>query len=211
MSSRRTHIAFWGIAVALGLASNTAWAGGPILGFEEAVSRPGDFSSIPPVYAKDRIKAERISRRMSEDSAPPAPWPSATQPEQEEAQPGEAETTPKVVIEEMRPHDLVMVLPPPGTLGYTYRRYSAPIPCHMHPRIGMLDVTGAPLDAFLSVEGMKGYHVGCGVWRFESVLPLFPGTPHIYRVVSKRSCDGRYVAEVRTLRLIPGRIVSLDF
>jgi hypothetical protein len=117
-----------------------------------------------------------------------------------------------VIVEGTMPSaDLVMVVPPPGTLGYTYRQYSAPIPCYKHPRLGMLDVKGIPLDAVLWVDGMKGDHIGCGVWRFESELPLFPGIPHIYRVVAKRWCDGRYVAEVRTVRLIPGRIVSLDF
>ena len=100
---------------------------------------------------------------------------------------------------------------PAGTLGYTYKRPTALIPEDRHPRVGMLIVKDLPADAEVSAQGLEGFRATDGTWNFESDLPLFPGIPHIYRVVSKSWRDGRRSTDVRSVRLIPGRIVELNF
>lgn len=75
----------------------------------------------------------------------------------------------------------------------------------------MLDLKGVPPDAEASVKGMEGFRDDNGVWHFETERPLVPGVPHIYRLAARMRRDGQRLTEVRTLRLIPGRIVDLDF
>jgi hypothetical protein len=104
------------------------------------------------------------------------------------------------------------VTPPPGTLGITYKRPSRLIPEKKHPRVGMLDVKGVPFDAVVSVRGLNGYRDIEGVWRFEPNLPLIPGIPHIYTVKIKTGdASGLLHADVRKVRLIPGRIVEIVY
>ena len=106
--------------------------------------------------------------------------------------------------------------PPPGTLGQTYQRPMKPIPVDKHPRISIIDVR-APGATGVKVYGTNEYRTKDGftgfqdrknadLWRLESE-PLVPGIPHIYRVVAKygETTQERYV------RLVPGRIVTLDF
>jgi hypothetical protein len=106
--------------------------------------------------------------------------------------------------------------PPPGTLGQTYQRPMKPIPVDKHPRISIIDVR-APGATKLKVYGTNEYRTKDGfigfqdrkdhsIWRFESE-PLTPGVPHIYRVVATY---GEATRE-KYLRLVPGRIVTLDF
>ena len=106
--------------------------------------------------------------------------------------------------------------PPPGTLGQTYQRAMRPIPVDKHPRISIIDVRAPGATAikvygtneFRTKDGFTGFQdrKDASVWRFESE-PLTPGVSHIYRVVAKygESTQERY------LRLVPGRIVTLDF
>lgn len=106
--------------------------------------------------------------------------------------------------------------PPPGTLGQTYQRPMRPIPVDRHPRIGIVDVrvNGASsvkvygTNEFRTKDGITGIQDrrDASVWRFESE-PLIPGVPHIYRVVAKYGDS----AQERYIRLVPGRIVTLDF
>jgi len=106
--------------------------------------------------------------------------------------------------------------PPPGTLGQTYQRPMRPIPVDKHPRVSIVDVR-APGATSVRVYGTFEYRTkdgftgfqdrkGPSVWRLESD-PLVPGQTHIYRVVAKY---GDSVQE-RYIRLVPGRIVTLDF
>ena len=106
--------------------------------------------------------------------------------------------------------------PPPGTLGQTYQRPMRPIPVDKHPRIGIIDVR-APGATVIKVHGTNEFRTKDGidgfqdrrdaaVWRFESD-PLMPGVPHIYRVVAKYG----EVSHERYVRLVPGRIVTLQF
>ncbi|MCA9068006.1 MAG: hypothetical protein KDA84_03750 [Planctomycetaceae bacterium] len=104
------------------------------------------------------------------------------------------------------------VLPPPGTLGQTYLRRSWPIPKDEHPRTGIVQID-APGFTEIEVEGLvdlEGFHREDGVWIFKTKKPLTPGVPHIYQIKAgyKQSQQRK---EVRTLRLIPGRVVTLDF
>ncbi len=108
------------------------------------------------------------------------------------------------------------VAPPPGTLGQTYQRPMRPIPVDKHPRISLIDVraTGATAirifgtNEYRTKDGITGFQdrKDASVWRFESE-PLVPGVPHIYRVEARygESVQQKYV------RLVPGRIVTLDF
>ena len=96
--------------------------------------------------------------------------------------------------------------PPPGTLGQTYRRRSRPIEVTKHPRIGAVEVH-LPEEVDVTAEGLKVKWTG-KVWRLESDS-LIPGIPHIYEV--KASWGEGTVPQVRTIRLIMGRIVDLEF
>lgn len=106
--------------------------------------------------------------------------------------------------------------PPPGTLGQTYHRPMRPIPVDKHPRISIVDVR-APGATSVKVYGTYEFRTKDGftgfqdrkdpsVWRLESE-PLVPGQSHIYRVVAKYGDT----AQERYIRLVPGRIVTLDF
>ena len=108
------------------------------------------------------------------------------------------------------------VAPPPGTLGQTYQRPMRPIPVDKHPRISIVDVR-APGATSVRVYGTYEYRTKDGfsgfqdrkdpsLWRMESE-PLVPGIPHIYRVVAKYGDT----AQVKYIRMVPGRIVTLDF
>ena len=108
------------------------------------------------------------------------------------------------------------VAPPPGTLGQTYQRPMRPIPVDKHPRVSIVDVR-APGATSVKVYGTNEYRTKDGftgfqdrkdpsVWRLESE-PLVPGVPHIYRVVAKY---GDTMQE-KYIRLVPGRIVTLEF
>ena len=106
--------------------------------------------------------------------------------------------------------------PPPGTLGQTYQRAMRPIPVTKHPRIGILAIQAPGVTAikvygtneFRSKDTIPGLQDrrDAAVWRFESE-PLVPGVSNIYRVEAKYgdSVQERYV------RLVPGRIVTLEF
>lgn len=106
--------------------------------------------------------------------------------------------------------------PPPGTLGQTYQRPTRPIPVDKHPRVSIVDVraSGATLikvygtNEFRTKDAISGFQDrrDASVWRFESE-PLVPGVPHIYRV------DAHYGESIQQkyIRLVPGRIVTLDF
>jgi len=96
--------------------------------------------------------------------------------------------------------------PPPGTLGQTYKRRSRPIEDTKHPRIGVVEVN-LPEEVDVTAKGLKIKWTG-KVWRLESDS-LIPGIPHIYEV--KASWGEGTQPQVRTVRLIMGRIVDLDF
>lgn len=108
------------------------------------------------------------------------------------------------------------VAPPPGTLGQTYLRPTRPVPVDKHPRVSIIDITanGATqikvygTNEYRTKDGITGFQDrrNASLWRFESE-PLVPGVPHIYRVDAYfgESVQHRYV------RLVPGRIVTLEF
>lgn len=100
--------------------------------------------------------------------------------------------------------------PPPGNIGTTYRRSSRKIPSDKHPRIAMLDVSVE--NAYdVWVDGFKSYRTKDGVWHLESKEPLVPGVPHVYNVRSKMGEEEDAPFEYRTVRLIPGRIIDLQW
>lgn len=100
--------------------------------------------------------------------------------------------------------------PPPGTVGTTYRRATRPVPVDKHPRLGMLTVSAQNATA-MAVEGMKGFKDEDGYWHFETKEPLIPGIPHIYHVKARMGEGDGAPIEFRTVRLIPGRIIDLDW
>ena len=96
--------------------------------------------------------------------------------------------------------------PPPGTLGQTYKRRSRPIEETKHPRVGVVEVH-LPESVDVSAKGLKTKWTG-KLWRLESD-PLLPGIPHIFEINASWGEGGE--PQVRTIRLIMGRIVDLDF
>ncbi|MCA9032532.1 MAG: hypothetical protein KDA69_05395 [Planctomycetaceae bacterium] len=113
----------------------------------------------------------------------------------------------------------VPLTPPPGTLGRTYQLRSRPVPTDTHPRAGMLDlrVKGATkiivhdMNEFRIEDRMDGFQDKDDPTLFHFTSePLLPGLPHIYRVeVHTDSPEGPLVEE-RYIRLIMGRIVTLN-
>lgn len=106
--------------------------------------------------------------------------------------------------------------PPPGTLGQTYLRPTRPVPVDKHPRVSIIDIRAGGAtqvkvygtNEFRTKDMITGFQDRRDptLWRFESE-PLVPGVPNIYRVEARYgdSIQNRYV------RLVPGRIVTLDF
>ena len=100
---------------------------------------------------------------------------------------------------------------PPGTLGQTYLRVSHPIPLDKHPRTGMLAVKDNGKVPYLTVGIMGGIKMKNGIWLFESTRPLDPGACQIVRVEARETPQDVEPYATRFVRLIPGRIVYLDF
>lgn len=100
---------------------------------------------------------------------------------------------------------------PPGTLGQTYLRVSHPVPLDKHPRTGMLAVKDNCNVPYLTVGNMGGVKMKNGIWLFESTRPLDPGACQIVRVEARETPQDVEPYATRFVRLIPGRIVYLDF
>ncbi|MBL8851126.1 MAG: hypothetical protein JNG89_15710 [Planctomycetaceae bacterium] len=125
--------------------------------------------------------------------------------------------SPSVGIRGVYVAPLPPLLPPPGTLGFTYARQSWLIPADRHPRIAMLDVR-APAGTtnvrvlttyeYREEDEITGFQDPANpcVWHFES-KPLVPGIPQVYRVVA----DTPMGADARMVRLIRGRRVTLEY
>lgn len=101
--------------------------------------------------------------------------------------------------------------PPPGTLGRTYQQRSRIFDDEKHPRMAAVDVF-LPQDVDVSARGMKSVWTGKH-WRLEAKDPLLPGMPHIYAIKAvRKSKEGEVLStDVRWIRLIPGRVVDLQF
>ena len=100
------------------------------------------------------------------------------------------------------------VAPPPGTLGHTYHRRSKLLDDKKHPRIGIVEVYLSE-NYDVSAKGLKSKWTG-KVWELESD-PLLPGVPHIFEVKAEWGPEGARKKEVRTIRLVMGRVVDLEF
>jgi hypothetical protein len=99
---------------------------------------------------------------------------------------------------------------PPGTLGHTYDMCSRPLPEDEHPRSAGLEIRTCDV-ARIDVEKMEGYLGEDGLWHFTTEKPWIPGRPAIVKVVLERTTTDSLVKDVRTVRLVPGRILSLEF
>ena len=109
------------------------------------------------------------------------------------------------------PADLPSVRPPRGTLGITYFRHTHPVPDDKHPRLGMLAVRDKQRFRVVVVRGMSGLRLKNGAWLFESDRPLDPGASHVVCIEAKDHVMDVGAITKRYVRLIPGRIVYLDF
>jgi len=100
---------------------------------------------------------------------------------------------------------------PKGTIGQTYTRVSHPVPMDKHPRTGMLAVKDNGTVPYLSVGVMGGIKMKNGIWLFESTRPLDVGACQIVRVEARETPQDIEPYATRFVRLIPGRIVYLEF
>lgn len=100
---------------------------------------------------------------------------------------------------------------PSGTIGQTYSRLSHPVPDDEHPRTAMLAIRDNGTVPWLSVQNMGGIKMKSGVWLFESNRPLDPGACQIVRVEARHNEKDIEPFQTKFVRLIPGRIVYLDF
>ena len=107
--------------------------------------------------------------------------------------------------------ELPLAPTPPGTLGQTYQKLSHPIPTDEHPRTAMLAVRDKGTTPYLSVHNMGGFKMKNGIWLFESSRPLDPGACQIVRVEARQNPRDIEPFSTKFVRLIPGRIVYLDF
>jgi hypothetical protein len=109
---------------------------------------------------------------------------------------------------------------PPGTLGQTYTRPSAPVPAVKHPRAGLIDVR-APGATSVSVQWTHPYRLtdeldgfvdakDKDVFHFEE-KQMLPGVPYVVRIEARFGTEENPRYEERYARLIMGRIVSIDF
>ncbi|MCP4782171.1 MAG: hypothetical protein GY903_20800 [Fuerstiella sp.] len=99
----------------------------------------------------------------------------------------------------------------PGTLGETYTRTSHRIPEDKHPRLAMLAIRDNHVLAHVSVQKMNGFRMESGVWLFETDKPLVSWTENIVRIEAREDAADVEPHAVRFVRLIPGRLVYLDF
>jgi hypothetical protein len=100
------------------------------------------------------------------------------------------------------------VAPPPGTLGHTYHRRTRLLDDKKHPRVGIVEVHLSE-NYDVSAKGLKSKWTG-KVWELESD-PLLPGVPHIFEIKAEWGPENARKKEVRTVRLIMGRAVDLEF
>lgn len=75
----------------------------------------------------------------------------------------------------------------------------------------MLAVRDKKAVKYLRVQRMGGFRMKNGIWLFEADRPLFPGAEHIVRVEARHDKADIQPYKVKFVRLIPGRIVYLDF
>lgn len=75
----------------------------------------------------------------------------------------------------------------------------------------MLAVRDKRTVKYLRVQRMSGFRMKNGIWLFESNRPLFPGQEHVVRVEARNDKADIQPHKVKFVRLIPGRIVYLDF
>ncbi|MCP4173223.1 MAG: hypothetical protein GY758_20895, partial [Fuerstiella sp.] len=80
-----------------------------------------------------------------------------------------------------------------------------------HPRLGMLAVRDTGKVKYLSVERMSGFRMDSGVWMFETDHPLVTWTENIVRIEARKDVADVEPYAVSFVRLIPGRLVYLDF
>lgn len=100
---------------------------------------------------------------------------------------------------------------PPGTVGETYTRPSHSVPADKHPRTGMLAVRDKAEAPLISAQTMGGFKMKNGIWLFESERPLDPGVCQIVRIEARKTHQDIEPYATKFVRLIPGRIVYLDF
>lgn len=124
---------------------------------------------------------------------------------------GFAAAQPFLLPTPMQPPELALTPLPPGTIGQTYTRPSHPVPVDEHPRTGMLAVRDHGRVPYLSVQNMGGIKMKSGIWLFESARPLDPGACQIVRVEARETAQDIEPYSTKFVRLIPGRIVYLDF
>ncbi len=133
-----------------------------------------------------------------------------------------APTDPYIAV----PQPQIMASPPPmpahGAMttnpgGFRYFRTTRMIPASKPPRVAMLDVYTNPeakvhvydIHPFREQDEISGYHdvKNANLWVFETKT-LLPGLSHIYKVVST---DPEGVETIKFVRLVPGRIVDVEF
>lgn len=125
--------------------------------------------------------------------------------------PEPSSTEPLMTQDVFLPDDQPAARTPRGTLGVTYLRHTHPVPDDKHPRLGMLAVRDKQRFRIVVVRGMSGLRLKNGVWLFESDRPLDPGASQIVCIEAKDHMMDVDAITKRHVRLIPGRIVYLDF
>lgn len=164
---------------------------------DELVPAPNPVSEqvavASPAQAGQRVDQQRAMRQQPE--APPG-------------EPGAPKQKKKAFRNRTREADMPLHLL--GTLGRTYYRESHAVPSAKHPRAGMLAIrTNKPWP--ISVDGMSGIRLQSGIWLFESNRPLDLGVSNVVRVEHRRNVNDIEATSYRFVRLIPGRVVYLNF
>jgi hypothetical protein len=187
-------------------AGSSSWADGGI-GIApppEVIDDPSAFPPEPPAFEYETVPPGALPESFG------SPW---TEPPSMTAPPATAPlTAPPMIAAPPAARVEWDAAPPPGTLGRTYKQPSALVPKEEHPRTARIDVeaTALPFVEVIGLEDFDGFRGRDGLWHFKSKRPLLPGVPHIYQVIAHDGTPGG-LEDVRTVRMIPGRIVRLAF
>lgn len=167
---------------------------------------------LPSAPMPDSVDTDAPPPREVNPPAPPPPIPAEAIPPPADKTSTQQMPMPPSATNGSAPRPAAVhwaMLPPPGTLGQTYRRRSALVDDEEHPRHAVV-IVKLPEHADVAARGLKVKWTG-EEWRLETALPLVPGMPHIYAVQAEWDTPTGRVAETRWVRLIMGRVVDLEF
>ena len=208
---RFIHDRCWAMAALMSISSLGLAGEGPSRQPAAAIrgisSSPSEWAP-PPTVELPGGSTDLASALPSPESDAPAP-PPATPPPSETPDQVRLVSSPSRGTDVSEGRNREELSSPPGTLGQTYRRWSALVPDDVHPRTGVV-LVDLPEAADVSARGLTVTWTG-DAWRLETAQALLPGMPHVYAIRAAWDAPEGRMYETRWVRLIMGRVVDLEF